>query len=138
MARKEDKLIMPKHLAEEEYFLLPLQIYHDHPDGLAFSDKGKVIGFKSLLAEALAKIGKEKERKTDETHYTKCAQIPRYFGFVRYVVASDHEGTSTITARGGSRRVSVRHAAFFSLSVRFFRHNASEKRIGCKRNKAKE
>ena len=103
MARKkkgEDKLIMPKHLAEEAYFLLPLQIYHDHPNGIAFSDKGTVPGFKSLLAKALHNIGKENKRRSDDTHYTKCAQLPRYFGFVRYTGPDENKGEGAITDIG--------------------------------------
>lgn len=100
MARKkadEDKLIMPKHLAEIPFFLISLRIYHDHPDGLPYTSSGGTPGFVDLLKTALLSEGVEKVSSSDRSHYTKCAQLVRYFGFVRYV---DNKGTGAITEVG--------------------------------------
>ena len=96
MAKKkkgELKLIMPKHVAPLPYFRLPLQIYHNHPFGVDFNT------YKPELYSALNAEGVESSMSSDDSHYTKCAQVPRYFGFVRYV-GSEQKGEAAITESG--------------------------------------
>lgn len=100
-ARDEEKLIMPKHMAEIPYFYYSLKVYHDNSSGLSYADKPNgVLGFKSLLKKELHDAGVEVTPSSDDTHYTKCAQLPRYFGFVRYVGPNSRTGDAAITERG--------------------------------------
>ena len=60
--KKEDKLIMPKHLASEMAFYCALKVYHEHPRGLAFDSKD-ANGFVGLIKEELRKGGVETPEK---------------------------------------------------------------------------
>lgn len=87
------KLIMPKHTGERVYFQTPLKVYYDANDWVSMRD------FSDRLFDELVAIGKEHLRNSDNTHYTKCAQLPRYFGLVkRQSVANDAD--AKITSRG--------------------------------------
>ncbi len=70
------KLIMPKHTGELVYFQTPLKVYYDAGSWLSMRD------FCDKLFDELVALGKETSRNSDNTHYTKCAQLPRYLGFV--------------------------------------------------------
>ena len=70
------KLIVPKHTADLDYIMSALKVYYDADGWVTMSD------YKDLLFNHLRAIGKEIERNPDQTHYTKCSEIPRYFGFL--------------------------------------------------------
>ena len=96
MAKKkkgELKLIMPKHVAPIPYFRLPLKVYSAHPSGIGYDV------FTQELYNELHTEGVEASKAPDNSHYTKCAQLPRYFGFVRYV-GSETKGEAAITESG--------------------------------------
>lgn len=69
-------LIMPKHTAEIIYFESPLEVLNQSKAWLSMED------FVSQLANLVIQKGREEERHSDDTHYTKCAQLPKYFGFI--------------------------------------------------------
>lgn len=96
MAKKkkgELKLIMPKHVAPIPYFRLPLKVYSAHPSGIGYDVFTQEL-YQELYAEHI-----EVQKSNDNSHYTKCAQLPRYFGFVRYV-GSETKGEAAITESG--------------------------------------
>lgn len=70
------KLIVPKHTADLDYIMSAIKIYYDADNWVNMSD------YKDRLYAHLRAIGKELERNPDQTHYTKCSEIPRYFGFL--------------------------------------------------------
>lgn len=70
------QLIVPRHTADLEYIHSAIKIYYDAQDWVSTAE------FKDRLVEHLQEIEKETERNSDETHYTKCSEIPRYFGFL--------------------------------------------------------
>ena len=87
------KLIMPKHTGERVYFQTPLKVYYDANDWVSMRD------FADRLFDELVAIGKEHSRNSDNTHYTKCAQLPRYFGLVKRQSAAN-DADAKITPRG--------------------------------------
>ena len=87
------KLIMPKHTGERVYFQTPLKVYYDANDWVTMR------GFADQLFDELVAIGKEHLRNSDNTHYTKCAQLPRYFGLVKRKSAAN-DADARITPRG--------------------------------------
>ena len=70
------KLIVPRHTADIDYIIPALKVYYDSKDWVDTATN------KDTLVASLLKSGKETVRNTDETHYTKCSEIPRYFGFL--------------------------------------------------------
>lgn len=70
------KLIMPKHTGDLDYIFSALKIYYDDKGWLSTSE------YRDRLVSHLLKIGKESSRNRDGSHYTKCAEIPRYFAFL--------------------------------------------------------
>lgn len=87
------KLIMPKHTGERVYFQTPLKVYYDANDWVPMRD------FADRLFDGLVEIGKEHSRNSDNTHYTKCAQLPRYFGLVKKQTNAN-DADAKITPRG--------------------------------------
>ena len=87
------KLIMPKHTGERVYFQTPLKVYYDANDWVTMR------GFADQLFDELVAIGKEHLRNSDNTHYTKCAQLPRYFGLVKRK-STANDADAKITPRG--------------------------------------
>lgn len=73
---KDNKLIMPKHLGKLAHFQAALKVYYDANGWVTMRD------FADCLYAELKAAGEETQRNKDNTHYTKCAQLPRYFGFV--------------------------------------------------------
>ena len=69
-------IIIPKHTAETVYFDATMEALVGETDWILMS------AFTDKLFGLLVKIGKESHRSSDNTHYTKCAQLPMYFGFV--------------------------------------------------------
>lgn len=70
------KLIVPRHTADLEYIIPALKIYYDSKEWV------DTTTYKDALVASLIGSGKESVRNSDETHYTKCSEIPRYFGFL--------------------------------------------------------
>ena len=68
------KLILPKHTADLDYIMSAIKVYYDADGWVSMSD------YKDRLFFHLRTIDKEYQRNSDETHYTKCSEIPRYFG----------------------------------------------------------
>ena len=95
MAKKKKgdlKLIMPKHTASVDHFRLSLKVCLAHPSGVMIED------FKNELFAELHAAGLEAIKNRDGSHYTKCLQLPRYFGMVKYCLSG--ERANAITARG--------------------------------------
>ena len=95
MAKKkkgELKLIMPKHTASVDHFRLSLKVCLAHTSGVDVED------FKTELYTELHAEGLEASRNRDGSHYTKCLQLPRYFGMVKYCLSG--ERANAITQRG--------------------------------------
>ena len=69
-------IIIPKHTAETVYFDATLEVLQMESSWVLMQD------FTDELYQRLVQIGKETKRNHDNTHYTKCAQLPMYFGFV--------------------------------------------------------
>lgn len=89
---KEIKLIMPKHSSSVDYFRLSLKVCAAHPDGILIEN------FKDELFNELKLAGLETVKNRDDSYYSQCLQLPRYFGFVRYCLSN--ERGNAITARG--------------------------------------
>ncbi len=70
------KLIVPRHTADLEYIIPAVEVYFEANDWVSTSN------YKEHLVTKLIKNKKESERKSDDTHYTKCSEIPRYFGWL--------------------------------------------------------
>lgn len=70
------KLIVPRHTADLEYIIPAMQVFYEGNDWITISD------YKNKLFAILLENRKESKRNSDETHYTKCSEIPRYFGFL--------------------------------------------------------
>ena len=70
------KLILPKHTADLDYIMSAIKVYYDDDGWVSMSD------YKDRLFFHLRTIDKEYQRNSDETHYTKCSEIPRYFGLL--------------------------------------------------------
>lgn len=70
------KLIVPRHTADLEYIIPALKVYYDANDWVNNAD------YKDRLVSQLIASGKESQRNSDETHYTKCSELLRYFGFL--------------------------------------------------------
>lgn len=95
MAKKkkgEVKLIMPKHTASVDHLKYALKVCIAHPGGV------DVDTFKDELFAELHTAGIEAAKNNDSSHYTKCLQLPRYFGLVRYCLSG--ERANAITKRG--------------------------------------
>ena len=88
------KLIVPRHTADLEYILPAMKVYYDAADWVSLAD------YKDRLVAALLASGKEKARKTDETHYTKCSEVPRYFGFLERCEPGKDSSDVRITPSG--------------------------------------
>ena len=70
------KLIVPRHTADLDYIIPALEVYYEASDWL------ETASYKDRLVAKLLKSQKESVRNNDETHYTKCSEIPRYFGLL--------------------------------------------------------
>lgn len=88
------KLIVPRHTADLDYILPAMQVYYDE-NGWVKTDV-----YKDRLVELLKLSGKEETRNTDETHYTKCSEIPRYFGFLERKEPGKAQSDVRITESG--------------------------------------
>ena len=88
------KLIVPRHTADLDYIIPALKIYYDAKDWV---DNATYID--DLVASLLASE-KESERNSDNTHYTKCSEIPRYFGFLERKEPGKATSDVRITPRG--------------------------------------
>lgn len=75
-------IIIPKHTAETVYFDAAMEVLESESSWVLMQD------FTDKLYALLVKIGKETKRSSDNTHYTKCAQLPMYFGFVERNIVS--------------------------------------------------
>ena len=75
-------VIIPKHTAELVYFDSAMKILSDAKEWILMGE------FTDRLFNHLNAIGKETTRHSDNTHYTKCAQLPLYFGFAERNVVS--------------------------------------------------
>ena len=71
-----EKLIFPRHTADLDYIMAAMKVYYDAKDWVTIAD------YKDRLVNSLLVSGKETERSSDETHYTKCSELPRYFGLL--------------------------------------------------------
>jgi len=67
---------MPKHTADLVHNFSAMKVYYDAKDWVSIED------YKNQLFAELKSLGKETVRNSDETHYTKCSEIPRYFGWL--------------------------------------------------------
>ncbi len=70
------KITIPKHTAKIEDFMGPLEIFYKARVWVSSTD------FTDRLYAYFVEIGKEAKRHWDNTHYTKCAQLPSYFGLL--------------------------------------------------------
>lgn len=70
------KLIMPKHTGQRTEFEAVLKVHFIKNDWVSSGE------LKDLLHDEYVRLGKETVRKTDDTDYTKDAQLPRYFGLI--------------------------------------------------------
>ena len=94
------KLTMPKHTGKKVDFDSALKVCYEVKDAVP------VDKFKTALFSEFKAIGKEKKRKQDGSHYTKCAQLPKYFGFISQV---SKEAPLAITASGISYYEAVKN-----------------------------
>lgn len=88
------KLIVPKHTADLDYIMSAIKVYYDADDWVSMSD------YKDRLFAHLRAIRKEVVRNPDETHYTKCSEIPRYFGFLERFTIGNASSDVRITELG--------------------------------------
>jgi hypothetical protein len=88
------QLIVPRHTADLDYIHSAIKIYYDTQDWVTTAD------YKNVLVEYLQKIKKESVRNNDETHYTKCSEIPRYFGFLERMFPGKSNSEVRITDLG--------------------------------------
>lgn len=88
------KLILPKHTADLDYIMSSIKVYYDADNWLSMSE------YKDRLFSYLKTIGKENKRNPDETHYTKCSEIPRYFGFLERLEIGNVSSDVRITDSG--------------------------------------
>lgn len=88
------KLIVPKHTADLELIIPAIQVYYDDGGWVSMSD------YKDRLFQLLKASGKETTRNTDETHYTKCSEIPRYFGWLERKKPGNKNSDVRITESG--------------------------------------
>ena len=87
-------LIVPRHTADLDYIHSAIKIYYDAQDWVTTTD------YKNGLVEHLQKIKKESARNNDETHYTKCSEIPRYLGFLERKFSGKSNSEVRITDLG--------------------------------------
>ena len=88
------QLIVPRHTADLDYIHSAIKIYYDAQDWVT------TVDYKNELVEYLQKIKKESVRNNDETHYTKCSEIPRYFGFLERKFPGKYNSEVRITDLG--------------------------------------
>lgn len=88
------KLIVPKHTADLELIIPAIQVYYDDGSWVSMSD------YKDRLFALLKAAKKEVVRNTDETHYTKCSEIPRYFGWLERKNPGNRNSDVRITDSG--------------------------------------
>ena len=88
------KLIVPRHTADLDYIIPALKIYYDSKDWV------DTATYKDALVASLIESGKESIRNSDETHYTKCSEIPRYFGFLERAEPGKASSDVRITPSG--------------------------------------
>ena len=88
------KLIVPRHTADLDYIIPALKIYYDAKDWVDNAT------YKDKLVASLINSGKESERNSDETHYTKCSEISRYFGFLERAEPGKASSDVRITESG--------------------------------------
>ena len=88
------KLIVPKHTADLDYILSAIKVYYDDGGWVNMDN------YKDRLFYHLRSIGKEIERNPDQTHYTKCSEIPRYFGFLERLESGNASSPVRITNLG--------------------------------------
>ena len=70
------KLVMPKHTGKKIDFDSALKVCYEAGAPISVED------FKEKLFAVFKSLGREKKRNKDGSHYTKCAQLPKYFGFI--------------------------------------------------------
>ena len=70
------KLVMPKHTGKKIDFDSAIKVCYEAGTPISVED------FKEKLFAEFKSLGKEKTRNRDGSHYTKCAQLPKYFGFI--------------------------------------------------------
>ena len=87
-------LIVPRHTADLDYIHSAIKIYYDAQDWVTTAD------YKDELVEYLQRIKKESVRNNDETHYTKCSEIPRYLGFLERKFSGKSNSEVRITDLG--------------------------------------
>lgn len=75
-------IVIPKHTAETVYFDSAMQVLASNESWMLMQE------FTDKLFALLVEIGKETKRSSDNTHYTKCAQLPMYFGLAERKVES--------------------------------------------------
>ncbi len=92
------KLIMPKHTGQRTEFESVLKVHADNGGWITSSE------LKDLLHDEYVRLGKETTRKTDETDYTKDAQLPRYFGLIERPAGKElkNDAETRITDTGKS------------------------------------
>ena len=90
------KLIVPRHTADLEYIIPALEVYYEEKDWVSTSV------YKDKLFEKLKANKKETVRNSDETHYTKCSEIPRYFGLLEREFSGKSSSNVRITESGKS------------------------------------
>lgn len=88
------KLIVPKHTADLVYIMSAIKVYYDDGGWVSMDN------YKDRLFNHLRAIGKEFERNPDQTHYTKCSEIPRYFGFLERIEIGNASSPVRITNLG--------------------------------------
>lgn len=87
---------MPRHTADLEYIIPALEVYYEEKDWVSTSV------YKDKLFEKLKANKKETVRNSDETHYTKCSEIPRYFGLLEREFSGKSSSNVRITESGKS------------------------------------
>lgn len=91
-----EKLIFPGHIGKLEYIMPALKVYVDADDWVKTAD------YVDREFAILKANGLESEMKEDKTDYTKDAEIPRYFGFVKRKTPGDVTSDCRITDLGKS------------------------------------
>ena len=90
------KLIMPKHTGQRTEFEAVLKVHYNKNGWMTSAE------LKDALHEEYVHQGLETVRKSDETDYTKDAQLPRYFGLIERPIGkeSKSDAETRITQAG--------------------------------------
>lgn len=88
------KLIMPKHTGELKYIIPAMGVYFEKDNWVSVED------YKNELVSKLISNRTETTRNPDDSHYTKCSEIPRYFGWLERLTPGNRNSDVRITPAG--------------------------------------